>query len=322
MHDSDAESNKKRIFSAFIIGVDGEGVRITHTSDPNKLANLFGANPEAPQYLTRVDFLKQVLDRYYQQPSKYVVDDGIVGLRSSVGYQYEWAMYIDNHHSDKVSAWLGDLGRDLPYQEQLHWRAHNIPPKGATSETHYKRQILAQFTNSDRAEHVFRSKYRELRKSCDEYLGWPLLLPLDAQDEFHIQRLRVPSTDEQHEFDELVLSLSKILIDSLNQNKISKLISDHGRDVPVGSIAMLEDLLTTYGLKNGDQHVAFMRLIQSLRSSGMAHRKGSRYRDILIKYGLENKRLTWVFRNLLVEASELLDYLNQSVCSGRLPSEG
>ena len=314
----DSKANKTGIHMGFIIGVDEEGVETIHTSDPTKLADFFGANPEAPNYLTKVDFLKRVLDRYYQQPSKYVVEDGILGCRSSGGYQYEWAMHIDNHHSDKVCAWLGDLGRDLPYQEQLHWRAHNIPPEGAVSETLYKRQILAQPANSDRPEHVFRSKYSQLRKCCDERLGWPLLLPLGTEDEYHIRRLRVPSTDEQHEFDELVLSLSKILVGSVNQNKISELIRGHGRDVPSGSIAMLEALLAACGIPDGTREIAFLRRVQRLRSSGTAHRKGSKYRDIVLKIGLVNKDLRPVLASMLVEASTVLEYLNQAVCSGRL----
>ncbi len=56
----------------FIIGVDENGEEITYTSNPDELADYFGANPEAPHYLTPVHFRKQVLDKYYQQPSKYL----------------------------------------------------------------------------------------------------------------------------------------------------------------------------------------------------------------------------------------------------------
>lgn len=62
----------------FIINIDESGDEVTHTSNPDALANFFGANPNAPHYLTAVHFRKQVLDKYYQQPSKYSVEDGII----------------------------------------------------------------------------------------------------------------------------------------------------------------------------------------------------------------------------------------------------
>lgn len=104
-----AEEDAKQ-YAEFIIGVDDDGKNIVHTSNPDALANYFGANPGAPHYLTAVSFRKSVLDKYYQQSSKFSVSDGI--LRCG----YLWTMYLDNHHDDKVCAWLGDLGRDLPYE--------------------------------------------------------------------------------------------------------------------------------------------------------------------------------------------------------------
>ena len=85
------------------------------TSDPAKLSNYFGANPEAPHYLTPVFFKKEVLQRYLSHPDRYSVEDGYLRCQSL------WGMAIDNHHKDYVSAYLGDLGRDLPEAEQNHW---------------------------------------------------------------------------------------------------------------------------------------------------------------------------------------------------------
>ena len=81
-----AEEPKKK-YVEFIIGLDENGDEITYTSDPDALADFFGANPDAPNYLTPVHFRKQILDKYYQQPSKYSVEDSI--LRCG----YLWSMY-------------------------------------------------------------------------------------------------------------------------------------------------------------------------------------------------------------------------------------
>jgi hypothetical protein len=305
-----AEQPKKKHVE-FIIGVDGDGEEITYTSDPDALADYFDANPDAPHYLTPVHFRKQVLEKYYQQPSKYSVEDSI--LRCG----HLWSMYLDNHHDNKVCAWLGDLGRDLPYEEQLHWRAYNIAPEGSVSETYYRRQILAEFTDSDRPEHLFKDRYNDLRKACDECLGWQLLLPLNPDDEHHFQCVRVPATDEQRDFDELVLGLTKILIDSLNEVNLNNLIPAEQRADLKGSIARLEAALHACGLENGSDHVLFLRKLQSLRSSSTAHRKGSNYRKIANDFGVENQSLRSVFSGILKQVLSVLDYLIAAVRSGR-----
>ena len=283
----------------FIIGVDEDGDEITNTSEPDSL-----------DHLTPVHFRKEVLDKYYRLPSKYSVEDSILRCGSL------WVVMIDNHHDDKVCVWLGDLGRDLPYTEQQHWRLYNIPPKGSVSETYFRRQIMAQFTNSDQPEHLFKQRYNHLQKESEKHLGWQLLRPLNSQDEYHFKSLRIPSTDEQGDFDALVLSLTKILIDSLNQKEIKKLISlEHEQNLTLdqqeslkGSIGWLEIALNSCGVEGAADHIAFLRKLQSLRSSGSAHLKGSDYKKIAKDFGIENKGLREVFAEILSKALDVLDY--------------
>ncbi len=99
------EENRKYI--DFIIGINDDGEEIIHTSNPDELADYFGANPVAPHYLTAVHFRKEVLDKYYQQPSKYSVEDSHLRCGAL------WGMQMDNHHSDKVCAWLGGILEEI-----------------------------------------------------------------------------------------------------------------------------------------------------------------------------------------------------------------
>ncbi|HEY9628019.1 MAG TPA: hypothetical protein V6C84_12005 [Coleofasciculaceae cyanobacterium] len=293
-----AEEPKKKHVE-FIIGVDEDGDEIL-------------ANPYDVDFLTPVHFHKQVLEKYYQQPSKYSVEDAILRCGNL------WDLYIDNHHDERVCAWLGDLGRDLSYEEQLHWRTYNIPSQGSVSETYFKRQILAQFADSERPEHIFKQRYHDLKKICDEWLGWQLLLPLDANDEHHFQSVRIPATDEQRDFDELVLGLTKVLIDSLNEKHLNKLIPSEQMVALKGSIARLEAALTACGVQNAAEHVAFLRKLQNLRSSSVAHRKGSNYRKIANDFGVESQSLRAVFGGILRQALDLLDYFIVVVSSGQI----
>ncbi len=306
-----------RQYVDFIIGTDDDGNEMMHTSDPDHLANYFGANPGSPHYLTPVHFRKEVLDKYYQQSGKYSVEDAI--LRCG----YLWSMYMDNHHDDKVCAWLGDLGRDLPYEEQLHWRSYNIAPVGGMSKTFFSRQILCQFTDSDRPEHEFSWLYQKLGSECEKKLNWPILLPLAQEDTHHIQAIRIPSNEEQKDFDDLVLALTKILVDSLNEKELNKLIpADELGDIK-GSISRLERALQEIDMPGYEEHIKFLRDIQDLRSAGTAHRKGSNYRKIAEELGVNSMSLPKVFEGILIKANRFLQFLEACVQSRKLsPGNG
>lgn len=286
---------EERKYVEFIIDVTENGEEITHTSD-------------APHRMDPVHFRKQVLDKYYDKPSIYLVED------SRVSCDW-WAARIDNHHDDKVIVLMRDLS-SLPYTEQQHWRIYNILPEGGLSKTYFERYLKGSFTaTSDRPEHLFKHRYAHLQKDSEKYLGWQLLRPLDPRDEHHLKRLRVPSTNEQSDFDALVLSLTKILIDSLNEKELKKLISleqeqnltpDQKKNLK--GIGWLEIALTSCDVEGAANHITFLRKLQNLRSTGSAHRKGSNYQKIANYFGIESKGLRSVFAGILSKALDVLDY--------------
>ncbi len=309
----DFVEKSERKYAEFIIDVDENGDEITHTSDPSLLANLFGANLEAPLFLTPVYFRKQVLEKYYQQPSKYSIEDSTLRCGGL------WGLSIDNHHSDKICAWLGNLGRHLPYREQLHWQTYNTPPAGGVSKTFFRRQVLGQWAATDQPDLLFRERYQELKEEGISHLGWHILKPLTSGDEHHFQALRVPATDEQRDFDELVLSLTKILIDSLHVKRLNSLLSDEQKEgVGEGGIARLEAVLASRNVEGAAEHIAFLRKLQSLRSSSVAHRKGSKYRKIAKQFNIEDQNLRDVFVGILWQAIDFINFLVVLVAGGRI----
>ena len=311
---------KEEKFVEFIIDVDENGDEIIYTSNPDELKtpadpeNIRGVDKDVPSYLTPIHFSKKVLDKYYREPRKYSVEDSILRCGSL------WCVFIDNDHKDKVCMWLGDLGRDLPYSEQQYWRQHNIPPTGGISKTYFDRQLRAQFTNSDMPEHIFEQSYRNLQKVSQENLGEQWLLPLNTADTYYLQGMRIPATDEQHDFDEVVLSLTKVLIDSLNEAYLKKMIPNEKREEfkDKRGIALLEAVLHLNGIEGANGHVDFLRKLQSLRSSGSAHRKGSKYKKIAKHFDIENQNLRDVFTNILNSATNALDFFIIFVKSGRI----
>jgi hypothetical protein len=227
-------------------------------------------------------------------------------------------MTMDNHHDDLVVAWLGDLGGDLPHEEQLHWRSYNIAPTGGPSETFIRRQLLAQFAKSQRSEHLFLQYYKKLKDVCEKILGWQILLPLAAEDAHHYRAIRIPSTDEQKDFDDLVQSLTKILVDSLNEKALNVLIPPEQVPLVKGSIARLGAVFAVRNVSVFEPHIEFLRKLQSLRSSGAAHRKGGNYRKIADEFQVNSQNLRTVFAGILTKALDVLNFLISVVESGAL----
>ena len=143
-------------------------------------------------------------------------------------------------------------------------------------------------------EHIFRQLYDELHEASQAQLGWQWLLPLCPADFHHLQSLRIFATDEQQDFDSLVLSLTKILIDSLNEKSLIKLIPFEKQEKYKNKrgIALLEAALHLNNLGGSGIHIDFLRKLQKLRSSGSAHGKGRTYLKIAEHFDTDSFRLS------------------------------
>ena len=303
-------------YAEFIVDVDENGDDICHACDPNKWNDYHGENPDAPFFLTPVHFHKQVLDKYYNEPSKYTVED------SSISCASLWSMKIDNHDPDKVCVLLRELP-NLPYKEQLHWRLHNIQPEGGVSNTFFRRNFKGLWVDSDQPDLLFKQSYHELQRTCDEYLGWRLLKPLSSGDEHRLKRLRIPSTDEESHFKEFVSDLSCLLIDkSLNEKCLKDLMPDALRKKIQGGINRLEYVLTSRGVTGAEQHIVFLRCLWDLRCTRSSPHPeildDNKYNRAAVHFNLENLDRRDALVKILEEAVEFLGFLTSIVRNGQL----
>ena len=290
----------------FIISVDQNGNEVECTSNPNELGNHFGANPGSPHYLTPVCFRREVLSKYFSEPERYSVLDGqlmCLGL---------WSCRIDNDLASHVVVWLGDLGRDLPYQEKLHWRQFNVPPEGGVSKTYFRRNILAEFTDPEAPDLVFRHEYSDLMTEWEEMHGWSLFLHPSSGDAHLLNTIRVPVTNSQPEFDEQVSHLTKLLVDSLNEKELKSKAT--GLKNGSKGIRKLAGFLEATQFPQRQELVQFLKNLQALRSTGSAHRKGSGYNRIIEKLGIQLSRKPDATRRLLGKAAMLLQALRRHYC--------
>jgi len=252
-------------YETFTIALDGEGEPVEHTCDPDALANFYGANPGAPNYLTPVFFQASVLDKYFADPDRYNVGDGLI--RSSGA----WVLRIDNGLPEYVAVFLGDLGGDLPYREQQYWKAFNIPPPGPLSETAIRRSFLGQWAESGKVEHRFQAAYIDLNAAWDQQHGWPLFKPLNEPDQHLLETTRMPTNASFAAFDTEVTKLAKLVVDSLNEQAIGENLKDVKGVKGIGKLERLLDQLDMADVRL----CTTLRTVYGARSRSGAHRKGS-----------------------------------------------
>jgi hypothetical protein len=260
-------------FPDFVIGYDDEGEELRHSCNPDALANYFGANPGAPDYLTPVFFRRDVLHKYYDNPEKYSVEDGAIKCLGS------WTLRMDNDGSDQVVVFLGDLGRDLPKSERDYWRSFNVAPEGGMSHTGVRRAFLGEWAEAQAHDLKFRAKYRRFVDDWQKQEGWALFREPTGPDANLLQQLRVPLTESHTEFEDNLSILAKLLSDGLNDREIQRRLGSRIKDEK--SIAKFERWLRQEGYEHVDRDVELLRDVQALRSKAAAHRKGSDYEKTL-----------------------------------------
>ena len=202
-----------------------------------------------------------------------------------------------------MSVFLGDIGRDIPVSEHGYWRSFNIVPSGGISATAFRRSFLSEFVDPARKDLLFKQRFATLQDSWLKKHGWSLFKPLSEEDEHCYTSLRIPATAEQTEFDTQVMYLTKVLVDSLNEAEIAKHIAGTPNQKGIDKIA---EYLKCEKVPDYDQHVEFLRDLQSLRSSGAAHRKGKNYEKVAKRLGLNTKDQRIVFEELLANALSLV----------------
>jgi hypothetical protein len=294
-------SEKNQEYASFVIGIDQTGNELAYTCNPKELANYFGANPTAAHYLTPVFFRREVLTKYYANPERFSVEDGY--LRCG----HLWGLRMDNNHAKYVVVFLGDLGADLSYKEQLYWRSYNIRPEGRMSAVSLRRSFLGEFADADRTDLVFKSVLSAFNRDWSAVYGWPLFKPLSDADSHCLVALHIPLTEDQAEFDREVLALAKILIESLNEEKLRESVPE--LDPGTKGISKFEKFLQVKGLTDCQAHIRFMRNLHDLRH-GAGHRKGAAFERAAAEFGLGEKHAGAAFDDILRKAIELLHYLD------------
>lgn len=308
-------------FEDFIIGYDKNGDEYSYTCEEDKLSNYLVQRGNAPLTVTPVYFRKTVLDKYYNDPHRYLVEDGCIYSEGT------WVLRVDNDQRDYAIVILGDLGR-LPHEEQLYWKGYNIaPPLGAAvSKTAFARWYDGRFCDPEFPDLKFKYHFKLFIEKWEKKYAWSLFLPLAQGDEHRFKTLHcLTQPRNPNDFEEQILSMTKVLIDSLNEAELLGKIDDNNGKVSArlkelnaanksavkGGISKFELFLLTEG-KDLHESISFLRNLQELRSSTTAHRKSrSKKNGCEDFFQIQSKTQQEVLEDIFCKGIELLESLRK-----------
>ncbi|KKN26011.1 hypothetical protein LCGC14_0878990 [marine sediment metagenome] len=284
-------------YEEFIVDIDSDGKNIYDS------CNDWNIGPD--KYLKLVFFKKEVLKKYYDNPQKYKVEDNYIRCGNL------WGLEIDNNHKDYVIVFLGDLGARLSQDEQLYWKAFNVPPEGGLSSTTLKRSLLNEFSEAERSDLVFKHKFSLFSNQWKIKFGWHLFKTLRSADTHYFSSLRIPLTDNALEFEQQVMALSKVTIESINEKEIKKDLKDS--DKKQRGINKLEAYLKEKHVLKFDSHIKFLKKLYDLRSLSTAHRKSEGYKKIALVFQIGEKPYDLIFDDILRNMIKFLDFLKKEL---------
>ena len=143
------ESNRK--YATFKI-FDWKNNKMVETScSPQHIVNYF-TKSDLPWEISPAFFRPEVLHRFKADPEKYTIDDRSIGCRNA------WFLNTyDINEAGQVHTYIRYLA-DLPYEEQIYWKAFNEWPEYGISKRAFQTDILGEFP--DEIDPLFELKGR------------------------------------------------------------------------------------------------------------------------------------------------------------------
>ena len=288
----------KKTYEKFIINVTDDGELIEYSCDPNYL-NLDGD----VKFMTQVYFKKEVLKKYYDKPSEYTVTDSQI---SCGGY---WIIRISENTAGLIQVYLGDLGENLPVKEQSYWKAYNVKPEGVMPRSRYEQDVMGCFAVPESPLCHFYISLKKINVLFNNKYKFELFEQLQYGDEVTKKSLRLPLNDESSEFEEQILHLVKLLVETINVSKLKKHITKN-KPIPEDYNGSIKILKCFMNLEKIDSNIyGILCKIQNIRSAGIAHKKGKKYIQIMKEYNKENVSNSKFIENIIIELTDSFNAL-------------
>jgi len=237
-------------------------------------------------FLQLAFFDKKVLQKYLNDSRIYTVGSRHI---SHLGI---WGLPYGENKAGLIHVHLGDL-QYIPHNEQRYWKTFNVPPKGGMSDSSFRADYMAEFVDSEDNIHSLLKLHEEINKKFEEKYQFQLFKDLIAEDQHIPKTIHTLTSNDQGEFDQQILHMVKLCVDSLNIKELKKSVS-------LRLVEGEEDQLLQYLFhflkeklslddNTAKQILEGFIMIQEIRSKSSAHRKSKKnFPKLLKKYGLEN----------------------------------
>lgn len=230
---------------------------------PGATANYFTPS-DLPFEVSPAFFRPEVLSKYKADSEKYRLGERTLYCRGT------WHLKnYDVNEVGQVHTYLAYL-RNLPYEEQLHWKAHNEAPKGTISH----RAFLSDFEGS--WEHPYdplESVKEHIRKLKDEQTPWWTLSSDNAIDRSHY-----PITASPDEWANEILHLDQLIVESFEKAWFKSQVLQLGKipDPNYGSLALTQECLAGWSQDPDEAKMILspLRTLHELRSKLKGHAVG------------------------------------------------
>jgi hypothetical protein len=233
------------------------------STDPAATTNYFeAAKNSLPFEVSPAFFRPDVLLKYKADRDKYTIESRQIHCRGA------WTLRsYDVNEAGQVHAYICYL-RDLPYEEQLYWVAHNEPPKASISTRAFTTDFDGQpYGHTDPLQEILSIVHRW----AEESISWWTL-----RDSTLVERVSIPRTSSRDEWAEAFMDLSKLIIEGFEVKAIRARLTKAGIgfDQKDQSLALLETLLVGDQTNSGQGKLVGLRTVQEIRSKVKGHSAG------------------------------------------------
>ena len=256
-----------REYASFIIHDRRNDKTVEVSTKPSDTTNYFEAeNNSLPYEVSPAFFRPEVLSKYKADRDKYTIDE----TNRFISCRGAWHLKgYDINEAGQVHAYICYL-RGLPYQEQLHWKAHNERPKGTISERALYNDIKGVWS--------FHVKPLErvlmiLQEWNQKKLGWWRI-----HDESLFHKVNTPVSNSREEWAQAFQDLAIVVIEGFQVSAIRSLLGQ--QSIPYEqnerSLSLLEKLLNVPD-KTAETEIKLngLRQVQRIRTLARSHGGGS-----------------------------------------------
>jgi len=221
---------EERKYASFV-AVDWKNNVVTEISTaPGETANYF-TESTLPFEISPAFFRPEILAKYKADSEKYRLQDRSITCRGA------WHLQTyDINEAGQVHSYIVYL-RNLPYQEQLYWKAYNEEPKASISSRAFETDFRGRWnTEYD----PLNSLKGAIQKWKHERVPWWTLRSERLPDQVHY-----PVTSSPDEWANEIMNLDQLVVEGFETKWLRTTAQQLGRtpDANIGSLSLLEECL-------------------------------------------------------------------------------